>query len=145
MLGSFLDAPKRKARKTKSSTDRKESSGGYPLELFVDLPPNELICPICLEVLEQPYQCSQGHTFCEKCINKCKQSSSSVSSNNSSTNSGDVPVWIMPVVHDHPHYRSSYTCPTCRITFDKLQINLIVRNLINNLQVHCSNETGPFY
>ena len=41
---------------------------GFSARIFVDTPPPDLICPICLEVLNNPRQCRNGHAFCEGCI-----------------------------------------------------------------------------
>jgi len=35
---------------------------------FVERPPDDLFCPICLDVLEDPVTALCGHTFCAQCI-----------------------------------------------------------------------------
>ena len=44
---------------------------------FVDLPTDEFNCPICLEILQEPYltTCCGNH-FCEACVDKVKESAS---------------------------------------------------------------------
>lgn len=46
------------------------SKVGYPDSIFVaerkDL--EELICRICLNVFDDPHQCSNGHCFCKQCV-----------------------------------------------------------------------------
>lgn len=40
--------------------------------IFVDPVEDELQCPICHLVLDKPVShCSQGHTFCQTCIQAC--------------------------------------------------------------------------
>lgn len=43
--------------------------------LFVDPVDDELQCPICHLVMDKPVShCSQGHTYCQSCINACTYS-----------------------------------------------------------------------
>lgn len=45
-------------------------TGGYPLQLFLEKPSLQFICPICAEVLKEPFECTNGHTSCECCMMK---------------------------------------------------------------------------
>ena len=60
--------------------DNQKESGGIPLSRVVDLEKHEkllpvLKCKICLNILQNPYDCSKcGNTFCYNCINKLKES-----------------------------------------------------------------------
>ena len=111
-------------RKRKLKVNRtKENNSGWPIELFIQEPSEDFMCPICLNVLKVPYQCSRGHTFCELCIKKCIQKRN-ISLSSSDNNCG----------HSQ--------CPQCRVPIVKneLQINLVVRNLINNFKVQCWNH-----
>ena len=67
------------------------------------------LCGICNDVLRNPVQCKKGHTCCGDCLN----------------------TWL----------DSKKTCPTCRDPLQKkdLSENLLVRNMINDLEVYCEN------
>lgn len=45
---------------------------GWEIKRFVEKESilEDLVCSICMEVLENPVQTSCGHTFCEKCVHK---------------------------------------------------------------------------
>uniref|UniRef100_A0A3B1JYN8 Ring finger protein 151 n=1 Tax=Astyanax mexicanus TaxID=7994 RepID=A0A3B1JYN8_ASTMX len=42
--------------------------GGYDVEMFVDVPDEDLICSICKGVLRCPVRAACHHIFCKKCI-----------------------------------------------------------------------------
>ena len=42
--------------------------GGYSLSLFPSIPPNRFICSLCLNVMRDPFGCTNGHNFCQICI-----------------------------------------------------------------------------
>ncbi len=44
--------------------------GGYPVELFLREPAVDFCCGICLNVLKDPHQCKNGHTYCFDCISE---------------------------------------------------------------------------
>jgi hypothetical protein len=47
--------------------------GGYPCDMFVTPPPDDLKCSICMEVLKDPLQvCSEQHNYCRGCIGQWK-------------------------------------------------------------------------
>jgi hypothetical protein len=41
---------------------------GYPFHWFVNSPPQNTICGICLDVVNNPHQCCAGHIFCKTCL-----------------------------------------------------------------------------
>ncbi|XP_065831707.1 TNF receptor-associated factor 4-like isoform X1 [Oscarella lobularis] len=41
---------------------------GIPLDHFFTKVDENLVCPICREVLRNPVSCRDGHTFCEACV-----------------------------------------------------------------------------
>jgi hypothetical protein len=41
---------------------------GYDLSLFVENLPGCVICPICHQVIRDPYRCPDEHSFCKVCI-----------------------------------------------------------------------------
>jgi len=67
----------------------------------------EITCGICLGVLEDPMQCSNGHLFCAECIRVS-----------------------IAQKEQCPQCR-------CRVTFDSLSRSLFVRQYISNLLIHC--------
>ena len=85
---------------------------------FTEPVPEELICPVCHEVLYQPQQTPCGHLFCKKCLDNARWSGARYS-------------WRRPEV-------SSASCPTCRTDCDDggFQDKHIERK-VNNLQITC--------
>jgi hypothetical protein len=41
---------------------------GFDDNIFTKKPPNDFFCGICLQVLNNPYQCQNGHCYCLCCI-----------------------------------------------------------------------------
>lgn len=70
----------------------------------------EFTCAICLHLISEPRQCSQGHTICLKCFQELAR---------------------------HPSLRME--CPTCRVPMDRERPNrnLILENLLAKLDVYC--------
>ena len=46
---------------------------GYGLQLFVELPPKDLICTKCEKVLREPHQAECGHLYCGQCISTAEE------------------------------------------------------------------------
>ena len=44
---------------------------GYDDDIFVDTPPEEFSCPICLLVMRNPFQSLCGHHICQGCAIRC--------------------------------------------------------------------------
>lgn len=76
--------------------------------------PKYLFCIICSEVFDDPKRLTCGHTFCNNCIS----------------------TWI----------KTSRTCPVCRRPCRKnnLGLDLIARNVVNDLEVICPNKGCPW-
>jgi hypothetical protein len=51
----------------------KDCANGFPAEWFVSVS-DELICGLCLDILNDPHQCTNGHLYCKKCITDCLKS-----------------------------------------------------------------------
>lgn len=84
-----------------------------PAILRFHRPPEDLVCPICKEVLEQPLQSSCQHLFCFKCVD----------------------AWVT-------HAGNSVKCPTCQepwssATFCK--VPRVILNILSALLVACSS------
>ncbi len=45
-------------------------SGGYDARIFVVKPADGYVCPLCLNIINDPQQCKNGHGFCNTCIRK---------------------------------------------------------------------------
>ena len=41
---------------------------GYDVDRFVSRPPEDIICVICTQVVENPVSCSQDHLYCQECL-----------------------------------------------------------------------------
>ncbi len=93
-----------------SSPESLLSEVGYPSEIFIIPPRKDFECPLCLCVFNNPISCPNGHTFCSHCLDRC--------------------------------LRSSTHCPYCReqISYSNLSRNLIVRNIIDGLDVCCPHS-----
>eukprot|EP01038_Epipyxis_sp_PR26KG_P016189 gene16189-22015_t len=91
------------------------ASPGYPVSVFMESPSKDFCCPICLDVLNDPIQCANGHSFCRFCLYRTLDTLSSHESNN-----------------------NNY-CPTCRVVINKsnLVTNLFAKNLINSFAIQC--------
>ena len=55
-----------------------EEDCGDEDSLFLEEPPEDLRCPICLHIMRDPYQTSCGHRFCLECIKAVKATSNPV-------------------------------------------------------------------
>jgi hypothetical protein len=83
----------------------------FDRSLFIHPPSSEFQCPICLNIMNDPVSCPEGHTFCRHCVSK----------------------------HLDAHAFEVRTCPTCRIPLskDKLVPSRLICNLIDDLAVRC--------
>jgi hypothetical protein len=84
--------------------------GGYPSEIFIGTPDERFTCPLCMDILKEPVQCSNGHMFCKACISKA-----------------------ITVRKQCP------TC-RCSLTESKLSKSLIIRDMVLDLPVMCSSK-----
>ena len=97
--------------------------GTYPTSFrgveysFTEPVPEELICPICHEVLYQPKQTPCGHLFCKNCLDNSRWSGARYSQRK---------------------YRDS--CPTCRTDCDYGFQDKHTERKVNNLQITCNNH-----
>ncbi|XP_031561043.1 E3 ubiquitin-protein ligase NRDP1-like [Actinia tenebrosa] len=85
---------------------------GYGLHKFVGKVDPNLICSICVGVLEKAVTTICGHSFCEDCLDK----------------------WL-----DRPQARS---CPSCRshvLKVDLIPVHAL-RGIVDGLSVHCDNS-----
>ena len=74
----------------------------------------ELLCPICHEIVEEPQQTTCGHLFCKKCIHGVRG--------------------------QHGSYRAAYQqCPVCRQNCSTHSDNFTERR-VKNLRVSCPNQ-----
>lgn len=85
-------------------------SSGHPTKLFVEQPSDEFICGLCLDVLNNPHQCRNGHCFCYGCV--C---------------SALAVQKVCPICK-------------CSMTVESMHGNLLIRNLIEKTNVKCENE-----
>jgi len=76
-LSRLKEGLKRKEeRAARSAKERKESRLKQLLEAEPELQdlPDELVCPVCLDLLHEPYQVEPcGHIFCEPCLRRLGQ------------------------------------------------------------------------
>lgn len=90
---------------------------GYEVTRFQGSVDEELVCPICSAVLEDPLQAIPcEHAFCKTCIHQ----------------------WIQR--------QAQPSCPVCRVSLGGGDSNLrsvprILRNLLARLNIHCDNAT----
>ena len=61
-----------KTHAEKMATKNKYSYRGQDYSLL-DQVPEDLVCPICHELLDEPQQTVCGHLFCKKCLMKVNQ------------------------------------------------------------------------
>eukprot|EP01041_Mallomonas_annulata_P009978 gene9978-20748_t len=91
----------------------KSSLGGYPTQLFIDnkvADNHDLICSICMDVLNDPTQCNAGHLFCRTCILEYLKKSASCP-----------------------------TCREV-LTDKSLSVNRFVKNLVSTIPIRCSTS-----
>ena len=81
---------------------------------FVSPPPDDVICPLCLDIVEEPHQFTCcGHHICKKCGDKIKHQATS------------------------PH------CPMCRHNeCTMLPDKYFERNTLNTLLIWCTEGCG---
>ena len=118
---------------SKKSAIHSESFKGQQYS-FTEPVPEDLLCSICHELLDEPQQTSCGHLFCKKCLDQSK----------SAGNKDRVPTTIQPraysIVPTVASQKETFKCPTCRTTcyndgFDDKHTDRRVKNL----QITCSN------
>ena len=92
-----------------------------------NLVPEELVCPICQDLLNEPQQTTHcGHIFCRKCLvalvqgNQCQT----------------VSQMITGTLHKQP-----VTCPTCRTSCEGWFEDKNVNRRVRNVEVFCSNPS----
>ena len=81
---------------------------------FVSPPPDDVICPLCLDIVEEPHQFTCcGHHICKKCGDKLKQQATT------------------------PH------CPMCRHNeYGTVYDKYFERNVLNKLTIWCTKGCG---
>ena len=90
---------------------------------FVNPPPDDVICPLCLDIAEEPYQFTCcGQHICKKCKDTFKQQATTTRTNTSC---------------------QSPCCPMCREKKYKISPDkYFERNTLNNLLIWCSEGCG---
>lgn len=79
--------------------------------MFVEPVPDDLMCPVCHELLDRPQQTTCGHLFCKKCL---EQSNSS--------------------------HEENWKCPQCRTVFDSGGFDdKYLDRKVKNLMIYCPN------
>jgi len=102
-----------KCQKSKSSPAIHRTMSGHSAKFVSDVS-ESFNCDICLELLDDPRQCLEGHLFCLECVTR----------------------WLN-------HHPDNQSCPTCRtpISQEGLARNLVVANMIRQLEVKCANSS----
>ena len=90
---------------------------------FINPPPDDVICPLCLDIIEEPYQFTCcGQHICKKCKDKFKQQATTTRTNTS---------------------RQIPRCPMCRHNkYSMLPDKYFERNTLNKLLIWCSEGCG---
>eukprot|EP01038_Epipyxis_sp_PR26KG_P008955 gene8955-12076_t len=88
------------------------STDGFSASLFITAPSDNLLCPICYQVMNDPVQCLSGHSFCRGCFNYALERKATCP-----------------------------TCRV-ELNKTQLVSNLFARNLIGDLVMHCIHYTG---
>ena len=85
---------------------------------FVDTVPQDLVCPICQDLLDDTQQTPCGHLFCKKCLDETINSQE----------------------HFEGGYSESFECPVCRSKQNKTVYNDTYNNRrVRSLEVKCPN------
>ena len=105
---------------------------------FVDTVPEDLVCPICCELLDEAQQTPCGHLFCKKCLRK---------TTNSQGCQGQY-VYFGDTMYNGGGYSESFECPVCRSKHNKAAYDDTYNDRrVKSLKVHCPNPpckgTGP--
>lgn len=102
-----------KCQKSTSPPAIHRTKSGHAAEFVSDVS-DSFNCEICLELLDDPRQCLEGHLFCLECV--------------------------MGWLNRHPDNQS---CPTCRtpMSQETLGRNLAIANMIRQLEVKCANSS----
>ena len=107
---------------------------------FVDIVPEDLVCPICKDLLDDAQQTPCGHLFCKKCLAKTKNSQ------------GHQRQHVRYGWHGEPlndgWHRESSVCPVCRSQQNKAVYDDTYNDRrVKSLKVKCPNLpcqwTGP--
>ena len=94
---------------------------GFDRSLFLTEPNDDFICIVCDGVLDTPVSaCTEGHTFCRKCLQK----------------------WA----DELRSKRKAITCPNCRAKLSSVEAasrNRIVENLVSAMPLRCEHAKAP--
>ena len=94
--------------------------------------PEELLCPICRDLLDEPQQTTDcGHIFCKKCLVALVQGNQS-----HGDGSQTVSVVMAGTLHQQP-----LKCPTCRTSCEGWFEDKNVNHKVRNVEVFCSNPS----
>ncbi|KAL7488533.1 hypothetical protein ACHAW6_014119 [Cyclotella cf. meneghiniana] len=102
---------------------------GWPSNIFTTTPDPNLICPICQDVLDEPFLLKCGHSFCRSCLMSYQEATTPRARHRKFSFTG---VSIM--------------CPTCRYlaVIDEESPgespHSIVKSIIENLPIRCKNQ-----
>lgn len=99
----FYDCSKRKPHQDPS---------GFSKHRFVEPPPKEFLCGLCVLVVNKPLECSKcGKLYCDTCSKTIKK-------------------------HNE---KRIFECVSCKSTKDPRKPSLILKRLIEEVKVHCCN------
>ena len=99
---------------------------------FLDTVPQDLVCPICQDLLEDAQQTPCGHLFCKKCLRETI---------NSQGRKGQY-VCYEDTMYNGGGYSESFECPVCRSKHNKAAYDDTYNDRrVKSLKVQCPNPT----
>ena len=121
------------------ATKNKYSYRGQDYSLL-DQVPEDLVCPICHELLDEPQQTVCGHLFCKKCLTKVNQNSPTCLNTNRGVSGGLGGLGKGVLLQQLPS--KQHKCAVCNTNYTETPTNDKYNDRrVSSLRTHCTHNS----